>query len=252
MQQAGQPYSAVPDRASMMLDSVLDTMASLVPTKLDCTAASLLCATFLLVVDLACAVCVLHVCNMYVQVVYLADGIPGLIGSPIGGMLSDRSAAKHPTEPEARLVHNTLIALITVPSGLLIFAWALHAKVHLVGILAAMALNAFGCGAYLPGLFGYLTTLKQSAAAAASAAIQSLMFVMSGVMILVSAVATRTLGFGLWFSLLAGIQLVVTLLAYISILRKQHSASRRGDSQALPASGAAHPASQQPQGAHAV
>jgi MFS family permease len=161
---------------------------------------------------------------LLLQVAYLADGIPGLIGSPVGGILSDRSAAKHPSVPEARLVHNTLIALITMPSGLLLYAWAMHAKTHMVAIFAGMALNAFGCAAYLPGLFGYLTTLKQSAAAAASAAVQSLMFILAAVVVLVSAVATRAMGYGPWFTLLAGIQLVVTLFAYVIILGKQRAA----------------------------
>jgi len=160
------------------------------------------------------------------QVAYLADGIPGLIGSPFGGMLSDRSAAKHPTEPEARLAHNTLIAMVTMPAGLLIYAWALHAKTHLVAIFAALALSSFGCAAYLPGLFGYITTLKQSAAAAASAAVQSMMFVMSGVIILISSVAVRSIGYGAWFTILAALQIVSTAFAYSVILRKQRAAAR--------------------------
>jgi MFS family permease len=157
-----------------------------------------------------------------------------LIGSPIGGVLSDKSATAHPTEPEARLVHNTLIALVTMPSGLLIYAWAMHQQTHLVGILVGMGLVAFGCSAYLPGLFGYLTTMKQSAAAAASAAVQSLMFIMAGVIILVSAVATRSMGYGPWFTLLAGLQLLVTLFAFVVIKRKQRAAGR-GVEQQLPA-----------------
>lgn len=174
-------------------------------------------------------------CCALLQVAYLADGIPGLVGSPLGGILSDRSAAKHPSEPEARLVHNTLVVLLTMPSGLLIYAWALHTKAHIVGVFAGMVLTSFGCALYLPGLFGYLTTMKQSAAAAASAAVQSMMFVMAGVIILVSAVATRAVGYGPWFSLLAGIQVIVTLFAYGVVLRKQRAAAAQGgNDQALP------------------
>lgn len=128
-------------------------------------------------------------------------------------------------------MHNTLIVLMTMPCGLLLYAWAMHTKTHLVAIFAGMAINSFGCAAYLPGLFGFLTTLKQSAAAAASAAVQSLMFIMSGVVILVSAVASRSMGYGPWFTLLAGIQLVVSAFGYVVILRKQclAAAAHRGD-----------------------
>lgn len=158
---------------------------------------------------------------LLLQVAFLADGIPGLIAAPLGGMLSDQSAAKHPHEPEARLVLNTLIAMITMPSGLLIYAWAMHTKAHMGYIFFGMALISFGCGSYLPGLFGYLTTLKQSAAAAASAAVQSLMSIIAGVIVITSAVAARALRHGPWFTILAGIQLAVTLFAYLVILRKQ-------------------------------
>lgn len=179
-----------------------------------------------------------------VQVAFLADGIPGLMGSPLGGILFDRAAAKYPTEPEARLVYNTLLVLITMPSGLLLYAWALHSKAHLVAVLAGMVLTSFACALYLPGLFGYLTTLKQSAAAAASAAVQSMMFVMAGVIILVSAVATKAIGYGPWFSLLAGIQVLVSVFAYVVVLRKQRTAATHNGSsdQELPAQVPAQPA----------
>jgi MFS family permease len=171
-------------------------------------------------------------------VCYLADGLAGLIGSPIGGVLSDRSAAAHPTEPEARLVHNTLIALVTMPAGLLAYGWALHARQSglLWLALVGTAFTAFGCSAYLPGLFGYLTTLKQSAAAAASAAVQAMMFVAAGAIILISSVAVRALGFGPWFSLMAGLQVIATGHAYAVILRKQRAAtaSTAACSQELP------------------
>jgi MFS family permease len=169
-------------------------------------------------------------------VCYLADGIAGLIGSPIGGVLSDKSAAKHPNAPEARLVLNTLIALVLMPAGLLVYGWGLHAKAHLAVVLAGMAVTGFGCAAYLPGLFGYLTTLKQSAAAAAAAAVSAMMFVAAGVVILVSAVATRAMGAGPWFSLLAGLQLLVTGYALAAIVRKQRAAAAAAAAdQALPA-----------------
>jgi hypothetical protein len=166
-------------------------------------------------------------------VAYLADGIPSLIFAPVGGILSDWSAAKHPNVPEFRLVYNTLTCLITMPVGLLIYAWTMHTQAHLVGIFAGMVVVSFGCAIYLPGLFAYITTVKQSAAAAAAAAVTSLMFIASGVIVLVSAIATRAIGYGPWFSILAGIQLAVCAFAYIVIMRKQRASVRAG--QEMPA-----------------
>jgi hypothetical protein len=126
----------------------------------------------------------------------------------------------------------------------------MHTRTHLVGIFAGMVLTSFGCAMYLPGVFAYITTVKQSAASAASAAVTSLMFIMSGVIVLVSAIATRAMGYGPWFTILAALQLAVTGFAYIVILRKQRASTTTGAGQDLPA--AACQSSTPEESAHAV
>lgn len=69
--------------------------------------------------------------------------------------------------------------------------------------------------------------MKQSAAAAASAALQSCMFIMSGVVVLVSAVAALAMGYGPWFTLLAGIQLAVSAFGCVVAFKKQRLAAAR-------------------------
>lgn len=160
-----------------------------------------------------------------IGVAYLAYGVSGLIASPLGGMLSDRAAAAHPTEPEARLTHNMLITLIVMPASLVLFGWSAHLHTHIVAPLFGMFGIGFACAALLPGVFSFCTTLKQSEAAGAAAMIQTMMFVASGVLILVSAVVVRAIGLGPWFSILAGVQLLCTLFAYLQIIRKRRRAS---------------------------
>ena len=60
------------------------------------------------------------------QTATLFGVLAGLVGSPIGGMLSDKTAAAHHDEPEARLIHNTLINLALMPAGLLLFGWTIQ------------------------------------------------------------------------------------------------------------------------------
>jgi hypothetical protein len=60
-----------------------------------------------------------------------------LIGSPIGGWVSDHAAAKHPRVPEARLLHNTLCTLVAMPVGLVLYGWALQRGAHLALIILA-------------------------------------------------------------------------------------------------------------------
>lgn len=61
-----------------------------------------------------------------IGVAFLPMGVAGLVGSPIGGILSDKSAAASPAVPEARLIHNTLINFLLMPAGLLIFGWVAY------------------------------------------------------------------------------------------------------------------------------
>ena len=56
---------------------------------------------------------------------YLSVGIAGLVGSPPGGITSDKAAAARPTILEARLVYNAVLTLVLMPTGLLLFGWTL-------------------------------------------------------------------------------------------------------------------------------
>mgnify|MGYP001807602106 CR=1 FL=1 len=160
-----------------------------------------------------------------IGVAYLAYGVSGLIASPLGGMLSDKAAAQHPTEPEARISTNMLIALLVMPPSLVLFGWSAHMHLHMVAPLVGFFGIGFACAALLPGVFSFCTTLKQAEAAGAAAMIQTMMFVSAGVLILVSAVVVKAIGLGPWFSILAGVQLAAALFAYVQIKRKGRAAS---------------------------
>ncbi|KAF6260879.1 major facilitator superfamily domain-containing protein [Scenedesmus sp. NREL 46B-D3] len=166
-----------------------------------------------------------------IGVTFLADGISGLIGSPIGGWVSDRAAARHPGVPEARLLLNTQCTLAAMPAGLLLYGWALQRGAHLALVVLGQVLIGWACAVCLAGVFGFLTTMKQTAAAAAAAMVQTLMFVSAGILIIVSAVVTRAIGYGAWFSVLGVLQLLASAAAYAQIVRRlrAHAASA-GDS----------------------
>jgi hypothetical protein len=121
------------------------------------------------------------------------------------------------------------------PAGVLASAWTLQAGAHLAGVLTAVGAACFGCGIYMPAIFSYITTVKQSAAAAATAGVQSMMILVSGAFVLVGTVATGRLGRGWWFTLLACLQLVVTVVAYGTIAGQQRKARAAVKSMAAPA-----------------
>lgn len=104
-----------------------------------------------------------------------------MIVSPLGGLLSDKAAAAHPGKPLVRLVYNNVISGVLMPASLLLYGWVMQAKLHLAVVLVSQFAIGVALASYLPAIFGYLTALKQSAAAAAAAGVHSGMFIMSGV-----------------------------------------------------------------------
>lgn len=113
------------------------------------------------------------------------------------------------------------------PTGVLAVGWALHAEAHL-----AIGAESFSCSVYLPALFSYGTTIKESASAAASGGIQSMMVFASALIVMVGSIAAPKLGYGWWFTVLACIQGLANIFAHVMIVSKQRAA--RGAAAALP------------------
>lgn len=160
----------------------------------------------------------------FIGLCYIPGGIAGVFASPIGGRLSDRSAAAHPSEPMVRLYYNTIMVGTLLPAALLLFAWSVHYSLNLALVLVAQFFIGLVAAAYMPSVFGYLTALKQQGAGAAASGIHSMIFIASGILILVAAAAVQGMGFGQFFTLLAGLNALVAVAGIIQIwTRRQHS-----------------------------
>ncbi|GAX74294.1 hypothetical protein CEUSTIGMA_g1743.t1 [Chlamydomonas eustigma] len=161
---------------------------------------------------------------------YLPQGIGSLIACPVSGKLSDYAALRHPGEPQARLLYSTLVSLLVSPAALLLYGWSLQYGLHISVALLAQFFIGAGCAFYLPGLYGYLSGLKQSEAGSAIAAAESTICVAAGIMILVSSVAVSSIGMGAFFTILAGFNGLTSLFAYIAIIFKFRKAPNQGQS----------------------
>jgi uncharacterized membrane protein YdcZ (DUF606 family) len=73
----------------------------------------------------------------------------------------------------------------------------------------------------------HISTVKQANASAAAAMVNCGMFVLSGVLILVSVYAVQAMGIGPFFTLLAAVQLLVALIAGVCIARGFSAARRK-------------------------
>lgn len=73
----------------------------------------------------------------------------------------------------------------------------------------------------------YISTVKQANASAAGAVVNCGMFVLAGCLILVSVYAVQAMGIGAFFTLLAGLQLLVATVAGACIARGFSAAKRQ-------------------------
>jgi MFS family permease len=151
---------------------------------------------------------------------YLANGLGGLFSSPVGGKVSDFTAARHPGILEARLLGNTAIAAFIMPVGCLLYGWSLQEKTHLVAPLVGHFLIGAASAGWMPGFYGYVSSVKQANAGAASAAGQFVMFVTAGSLVLVSVSAVHKMGIGPYFTLLAGLQFLLAAVAACCIWKQ--------------------------------
>jgi MFS family permease len=156
-------------------------------------------------------------------VALLSDGIICIVATPLGGWLSDKFAAQSKA-PVSRVALNTWVVLALGPAGNISAAWALHYKVHMAFVLVTVCVAGFGAFFYVPALFSYMSTVRQSTPAVATAGVQSIMAVCAGAVVVAGAVARNWLGYGWWLTALALLQLSVGVFAGVVIYRQQAKA----------------------------
>ena len=141
---------------------------------------------------------------------FLPIGAAMLVGSIVGGRLSDNAGAAAPGVPGARLVPS-LVGASTAVCGSLIFGYC-AASVSagggggaLAGLLIGHALIGAGHALFNPGFFAFISTVKQSAAAGVSGAAMAASFAAAGVSVSASVPVATALGIGALFSIFAAV-----------------------------------------------
>eukprot|EP00877_Chromochloris_zofingiensis_P005829 jgi/Chrzof1/15247/UNPLg00640.t1 len=159
-----------------------------------------------------------------IGVCYLPSGIAGFLGSIAGGRLSDLAASRYPAVPEARLIPATICVIILAPIGFLTYGWTFHYGTQLAVPLIAHAIIGVNCSVPLPGIFSYLSSKKQSEAAAAASGLQAMIFVVAGVGVSVAVTVVNAVGFGPTFTICAALCFLLACVAGCIIWRKVHAA----------------------------
>ncbi len=170
-----------------------------------------------------------HASEALIGVAYLANGLGGFLASPLGGRAADYAGRKYGARtPEGRLLLNTAATMAIMPCALLLFGWSFHYKTSLVAPLLAHFFIGVACSNQMPAIFSYLSIAKQEEAGAASAMVQSLMFVFAAVIIEISAPVSGAIGIGPWFTILAGVAALAPAVALLRIRAQLRAAPEPG------------------------
>lgn len=155
-----------------------------------------------------------------VGVTYVVCGVGLFFGSLAAGRASDKAAVLFARAPEGRTVFSLVFSAATMPVGLLLFGWALHAQSHLAVVLLATFFLGFGTSSIQPGVYSYVSCVDQSKAGSATAAVNAAWCIIAAVVVLVSVPGVQSLGVGGYFTLLAGIHLLLVGTAGAVVFHK--------------------------------
>jgi MFS family permease len=158
-----------------------------------------------------------------IGVVFLGNALTGVLASPLGGWLSDTSAAAEPAVPQARLRRSVIAAAAVQVPALLLLGWSLQHRWNLALVVLSLAALACGSSFYLPSMSAYVSTLKQECASTATASMQFTMMVGAGALIIATSSLAQIMGCGWSFTTLAGASTAGAVLSYAFVER----ASRR-------------------------
>jgi multidrug resistance protein len=153
--------------------------------------------------------------QMMIGVCYISTGISLLIGSLVGGFLSDWSAKRIPQVTEGRFIINLFVGL-TCPVGLFIFGWTFHFNIHLFAPLIGASLFAFGESSIHTALSAYINVKKRTMAGAVLSIKTSLCCIFAGVGIAIVNPLLKLMKFGPLLSLVGGISFLSIIIAIIS------------------------------------
>ena len=158
---------------------------------------------------------------------YIPSGVVLVIGSIFGGWISDKANTYFGQEKclEGRLVPALGLSIL-IPIGLIIYGWILHYKLNVVGPIIGMCLLSFGETAVESAVATYLTSKKQSEAAAVTAANTFFNFIAAGIILVCAVPMYNAMGIGPYFSFLAGLNIITIVwsgvLVYKNVKRGDH------------------------------
>ncbi|KAL0074901.1 major facilitator superfamily domain-containing protein [Phycomyces blakesleeanus] len=157
---------------------------------------------------------------------YLGGGVGNMMGSIVGGMLSDRllmrARSKRGGQPlvEDRLTANLWPAgLIIVPFGLLLFGWTITYKTSVWASIVAFGIHTFGMNQISTSTAAYLVDAMPGQGASVTAAANLMRMIIACALTLVANPMVTALGAGWMSVLLAGLTWLSMAILFVVKLR---------------------------------
>jgi multidrug resistance protein len=153
-----------------------------------------------------------------IGVAYLPVGFAMMLGSPVGGILSDRSIAHRPGVLASRFYWGLPLMLL-VPVGGVGFGYALDRGAHLGLVLFAQCVLGFGQATQMPSTLGYLSSARPQHAGAVGAVALFTCFAASAVAISLSVTISAAAGIGAFFAIASAVSVSASAAAAAYTLR---------------------------------
>ena len=151
---------------------------------------------------------------------YIPSGVVLVIGSIFGGWISDKANIYFGQGKclEGRLVPALGLSIL-IPIGLIIYGWIFDYKLNVMGPIIGMCLISFGQAAVESAVSTYLTSKKQSEAAAVIAANTFFNFFAAGIVLTCAVPMYNAMGIGPYFSLLAGLNIITIVWSGVLVYK---------------------------------
>lgn len=133
---------------------------------------------------------------------FLPVGFAMLLGSQIGGRMSDSSAARLPHSPDGRMWWPQL-GLWLVPISSIAYGIALDYNAHLAAVLICQSICGFGNAVLMPSTMGYLSSVRQANAGSATSVMMFVCFGSAAISISVAVPIVDEISFKYFWLILA-------------------------------------------------
>lgn len=166
---------------------------------------------------------------------YLGAGVGNLLGSIVGGMLSDRLLLRSRrlrggrAVAEDRLTANLWPAcFIVIPFGILLFGWSIQSGLPVWAPIVAFGIQTFGMNQTMTATSAYLVDCMPGAGASATAAANLVRMILACVLTLAANPMVRAVGPGWTCVFLAALSFVACGLLVILKLKGEKLRARSG------------------------